>query len=73
MAAKRKYDWETWFSRKSTVLVKGVDYTCSQSAMVQSIRNNAYLRGAHVRPIDLDDRIEIVVLSKMKKTPVRSK
>lgn len=73
VAAKRKYDWETWFARKTTILVKGVDYHCSQSAMVQSIRNNAYVRGVRVRPVDLDDRIELTVLTRTKKTPAVSK
>lgn len=49
---KRKYQWEEWFGRRRTVLVRGVHYHCSQSTMAQTVRNNASARGLHVRLLD---------------------
>jgi hypothetical protein len=61
MAAHRKYPWEQWFGRPSTVLVRGIDYQCSQSTMVQTIRNNASARGLRVQPTDKGTEILIEV------------
>lgn len=36
-----KYPWDQWFRGDHTILVWGVDYYCSQSSMVQTIRNKA--------------------------------
>ena len=61
MAAHRKYPWEEWFGRPSTVLVRGVHYRCSQSTMVQTIRNNASARGLSVQVTDKRNEIFIEV------------
>lgn len=54
MSARRKYAWEDWFARPRTVLVRGMHYECSQSAMVQMVRNNASARGVSVKITDDD-------------------
>lgn len=63
MAAKRKYQWEQWFGQRRTVLVRGVDYECSQSAMVGMIRNAASRRyNVRVGVVDMDNTIIIEVV-----------
>ena len=61
MAAHRKYNWEEWLLGKESivVLLGGLDYSCSQSTMVQMIRNEASERGVRVRIIDRRDSILI--------------
>lgn len=61
MAAKRKYDWEGWFGQPTTVLVRGVDYHCSQAIMWQQVRNNARTRRVQVSITDNNDSITIDV------------
>ncbi len=61
MAAKRKYRWEQWFAEPRTVLLRGVDYECSQSTMVAAIRNRASERGLRVRVVDNGDSIMVEV------------
>ena len=58
---RRKYTWERWFGQARTVLVRGVHYTCSQSIMVQMIRNNASQRGVIMRVEDHNNSITIEV------------
>lgn len=60
-----KYDWEEWFGRPSTRLVRGADYHCSQSAMVYQVRNNASMRGVRVRVVDNGDSIDIEVVGEI--------
>lgn len=62
MPAKRKYRWEEWFGQPETVIVRGVDYYCSQAIMWQQVRTNAYLRGVRVKVTDLNDRLVINVI-----------
>ena len=64
MAAKRLYKWEEWFGRRRIVLVRGVNYDCSQSTMVQMIRNNATRLGIRVRVLDTRDAIVVEVVSR---------
>ncbi len=59
--AHRKYNWEDWFSRAEVIIVYGVDYHCSQSTMVQTIRNEASKRGLRVSVIDAGNEIYIGV------------
>lgn len=59
MPARRKYNWEEWFGQDSFTLVRGVDYHCSQSAMVQNIRNKAVKLGVRVNLEDAGDRIRV--------------
>lgn len=60
---RRKYAWEDWFSRPCTVLLRGIHYDCSQSTMVQSIRNNASMRKVRVRITDRNNHIIVEVLN----------
>lgn len=60
--ATRKYNWEGLFDRLRTILVRGVDYHCSQSTMAQTIRNNASQRGVRVRLTDTGTTIEVEVV-----------
>ena len=66
---RRKYPWEKWFGRSRTVILRGVHYRCSQSAMVQTIRNNASQRGVRVRVTDTDTEITIEVRSEEQAIP----
>ena len=65
MAAKRKYKWEEWFDQSRTVLVRGVDYHCSQSSMAGAIRNSASQRGARVHLTDTGDSIIVEVVDEI--------
>lgn len=69
MAARRKYNWEEWFERDLTVLLRGSDYHCSQSTMVQTVRNNASQRGVRVRVTDTDDSVVIRVVGRTHALP----
>lgn len=68
MAAKRKYWWEEWFSKPRTVLIREIDYHCSQSAMTQMVRNNASQRGIRSRVIDTGNSVIIEVLDEIHNT-----
>ena len=68
MGAKRKYMWEDWFDKPHTLLVRGVDYHCSQSAMAGMVRNNASQRGVRVRIIDTGWSITIEVTGEVPHT-----
>jgi hypothetical protein len=61
MARPRKYDWDDWFNRSFTVLIRGRDYRCSQSSMVQQVRNAALKMGVMVSVIDGGDRVTLVL------------
>ena len=57
---KRLYKWDTLFTRPRFTLVRGKDYTCSQSSIVQQVRNAA--RGkARVRIKDEGTRVVVEV------------
>lgn len=58
----RKYPWEEWFRRERAVLLRGVHYRCSQSTMVQAVRNNASRRGLRVKIDDTDTEITVEVV-----------
>ncbi len=65
----RKYGWEEWFDRHGrTILVRGVDYHCSQSTMAQTIRNNASRRRLRVRLIDIGHAIILEVVGEVHRT-----
>ncbi len=63
MAARRKYDWDRLFEQHQSLLERGEDYHCSQSNIIQQIRNEASKRGLRIRLTDLDDRVVIKVIS----------
>ena len=66
MSRKRIYDWEGWFGGGGkTVIHRGVDYQCSQSAMTNMVRTNASRRGLRVRVIDGDVLIIIEVVGEI--------
>ena len=62
---KPTYTWGRWLKEPGVTLIRGVDYTCSQSGMVQTIRNNASLRGVRVRITDNTDSITIEVIGEV--------
>lgn len=57
--ARRKYNWDEWFSRDETIIVHGTHYQCSQSTMVQTIRNEASRRGIRINIVDTGTEIFI--------------
>lgn len=61
MSRRRKYNWEEWFSRPHTVLVRGVDYEISTVQMWQQVRNNAYARGIDFRLRASDDGNSLIL------------
>ena len=61
MAAKRKYKWEAWFGMGRVVLVRGIDYQCSQSAMMSMVRTNAWLRRVRVSVQDTGNTLIVEV------------
>lgn len=68
MAAKRKYNWEEWFGRPTTTIVRGVDYHCSQAMMWMMVRNAARQRGVRARVTDTHEGILIEVLGEVPHT-----
>lgn len=64
----RKYPWEEWFARQRCVLLRGVHYHRSQSAMCQMVRNNACQRGVSVRLTDTGTEIIVEVIGTRKPT-----
>lgn len=64
---RRKYDYERWFDDHPTVIVRGVDYHCSQSTMSQALRNRASMMGINISLVDTGDTIEVRVVLKKKK------
>lgn len=66
----RKYPWEEWFSNKITVLVRGEDYDCSQSTMIQMIRNKASQVGLKLKVVDTDTEIVIVVMGRREESEI---
>ena len=62
-----KYDWDGWFKRKIFKIVQGKQYVCSQSNMVQQVRNAAAKRRRKVSVYDHGDRIEVRVLGRSTK------
>ena len=61
--AKRIYPWEAWLRRveagKKVRLHRGADYACSQSAMVQQIRDAASHLGVSIRIRDTNSGLVI--------------
>ncbi len=64
MAARRKYDWDRLFEQKSSLLERGEDYHCSQSNIIQQIRNEASKRKLNIKLSDLGDKVVIKVVSR---------
>jgi hypothetical protein len=42
------YPWDSWFARESFRLVRGRDYDCPVSSIIQQVRNAASRRGLGV-------------------------
>lgn len=59
-----KYLWHDWFALRHFTLRWAEDYNCSQSAIVQQIRNEASKRGLHIKVTEEIDGIEVEVLFK---------
>lgn len=62
----QKYDWETWFSKKSFVLRRGTDFTCAPYVMAQMCRNNAPDYGVRISLSITDRGVSVKVLKKGK-------
>lgn len=46
---KPKYHWDEWFASGRFVLLRKKHYSCSESSIVQQVRNAASARGLKVR------------------------
>ena len=57
----RKHDWDTLFRRSRFVYVRGRDYTCSASNMVQQIRNAASFRRLSITLDEANGVIRVLV------------
>ena len=62
----RKYFWDRWFGGAPTTIVRGVDYQCSQSTMVATVRNSASMRHLRVKIVDAGGSIVIQVVGRTK-------
>lgn len=62
MAARRKYDWNRLFEQEYSLLEFGEDYHCSQSNIIQQIRNEASKRKLSLRLSDLGNQVVVKVL-----------
>jgi len=58
---KRLYDWSSLFTRARFTLVRGRDYTCSQSSIVQQVRNAATQQEPPARVKIRDEGTRVVV------------
>lgn len=58
---KKIYDWPRIFAGKQATLRKNRDYTCSQSSMVQAVRNRATKEGVKVRVVDKGNAVIVEV------------
>ena len=65
-----KYPWDEWLRMRAFRLVKGSDYDCATSSMVQQIRNAASRSGLRAR-IEEDSRGVFVRLEKRRKKTCR--
>ena len=61
MPAKR-YDWDKLLSRSRFRLSRGIDYHCSTRGIVQQVRQAASKRSLHVRLVETDDWVAVLVL-----------
>ena len=61
------YKWKDWFKRRRFILQRARDYSCSQSVMIQQIRNEASNRGLRVSITDTYQEITVSVSPKLKK------
>jgi hypothetical protein len=59
--ARRQYNWDHWFLPPGFVIFRGKDYECSQSSMVQQIRNEATKRRIRITVDDHIDHITAMV------------
>jgi hypothetical protein len=55
------YAWETWFRDDRFTLVRGLDYSCSQSVMAQQVRDYASQNGYRVSIADQNTQLVITV------------
>lgn len=60
----KKYPWKKWMSGGVTAITRGIDYHCSQSTMVQMIRNKASLLGLKLSIHDTGAQIYFSVVGK---------
>lgn len=60
---RRIYFWESWFSRSSFRLRRGVDYRCGQGTMAQNIRTAASERGLSVSITEREDGLTVRVFA----------
>ncbi len=64
---KAIYDWDQWFMLERFTVRRGIEYHCSQSSMVQQIRNASSARDLHVRILDQGDSFLVSVLNPLRK------
>lgn len=57
----KKYDWEAWFGRDRFRLLRGRDYSCSQGAMAQQIRQAASKLGVSVHVVESESGFSVFV------------
>ncbi len=69
MAARKKYDWDELFKQEYSLLEHGIDYQCSQSNIIQQIRNEASRRKLSVRITDMSGQVIIRVLENRREIP----
>jgi hypothetical protein len=73
MAAKRLYDWDSWFSRDRFVLRAGEDFICSNSSMAQQVRVEAHHQRVYVMVRDEITRLVVEVSSEPFRNHKRNK
>lgn len=64
MARPIVYDWDELFKRGRFTLVRGKDYHCSTSSIIQIARNQASKRGLPLSIEDGGNRVAIEVKEK---------
>ena len=62
---RKIYDWDGWFGSGAFALVRGEDFACSMSAMVQQIRSAASIRGIHVSIAEGEQTIQVKVVEEV--------
>lgn len=57
-----RYPWDLWLSLGSFTPIRGIHYSCSNTAMAQQVRMAALLRGLKVSITKKPDRLTVEVV-----------
>ncbi len=56
---RRQYRWDVLFSKSRFILARDIDYDCSQSSIIQQIRNAAAVLRVPIKIKDMGSHVEV--------------